>query len=112
MDKHLGRWRHCRAGQEAQPPVRAGASRHPGRWFIGIGVGEYDDAALNLAKALSDVDRMSTWFVRDSRVDHRIALRELASNPTWAQISSQLRNFLSQRAPEDVVVIYVACHGE
>ena len=94
------------------PAASTCAPANPGRWFIGIGVGEYDDAALNLAKALSDVDRMSTWFMRDSRVNHHIALRELASNPTWAQISSQLRNFLSQRASEDVVVIYIACHGE
>ena len=89
-----------------------GAPANPGRWFIGIGVGQYDDAALNLRMALGDVDRMSIWFTRDSRVDHRIALRELASNPTWAQISSQLRNFLNQRVPDDVVVIYIACHGE
>ena len=51
---------------ELRLPAAACASANPGRWFIGIGVGEYDDAALNLAKALSDVDRMSTWFVRDS----------------------------------------------
>jgi hypothetical protein len=82
------------------------------RWFIGIGVGEYDDPELNLRKALEDVERMSGWFVGDCRVGHEAGLRELARNPTWAQISTKLSEFLSQREPDDVVVIYIACHGD
>ncbi|MBR0778424.1 caspase family protein [Bradyrhizobium diazoefficiens] len=82
------------------------------RWFIGIGVGEYDDPELNLNKALEDVARMSGWFVRDCRVSHEAGLQELACNPTWAEISTRLNEFLSEREPHDVVVIYIACHGE
>src|ERR1700687_3998146 len=84
----------------------------PRRWFIGIGVGEYDDASLNLAKALGDVGRMSTWFTKDARVDHQIAAKGLAANPTWAQISTGMAEFLGRCSAEDVVVVYIACHGE
>lgn len=96
------------------PPEQAltPAPASPGRWFIGIGVGEYDDPELKLENAVGDVGRMATWFTQDSRVDHRVALENLTVNPKWAEISADLRNFLNERSPEDVVVIYIACHGE
>src|ERR1043166_3273561 len=82
------------------------------RWFIGVGVGEYDDKELNLACALSDVDRITRWFTQGSAVNHTVALPELAANPTWSQISTKLRDFLRTCARDDVVVVYIACHGQ
>jgi hypothetical protein len=92
--------------------MRTDHAGQPHRWFIGIGVGQYDDPTLNLAKSVGDVERMSTWFTRESQVEHEIGLKELAANPTWAQISSRLADFLGSCSQEDVVVVYIACHGE
>jgi hypothetical protein len=36
----------------------------------------------------------------------------LARNPTWSEISEQLAKFLRECSREDVVIIYIACHGE
>jgi hypothetical protein len=105
-------------GLPEQRPIGAGAGAAGAaavaarRWFIGIGVGEYDDPDLNLGKVLDDVKRMSDWFVSESRVDHQVGLEELARNPTWSQISEELAKFLRERSREDVVIIYIACHGE
>ena len=67
-------------GLPEQRPIGAGAAAADAaalaarRWFIGIGVGEYDDPDLNLGKVLDDVKRMSDWFVCESRVDHQVGL--------------------------------------
>jgi hypothetical protein len=93
-------------------PDRDASAREPRRWFVGIGVGEYDDATLKLDHALGDVRRMSAWFTTVSRVRHEVALAELAENPTFDQISKGLAKFLQSCAIEEVVVLYIACHGE
>lgn len=82
------------------------------RWFVGIGVGDYADPTLNLARALDDVGRMASWFSAQSGKPHQPAAPALAANPAWHEILSQLSGFLKERSGSDVVVIYVACHGE
>lgn len=82
------------------------------RYFVGVGVGDYDDASLNLLHAVSDVERVSNWFVADSGVQHIHELTHLGANPTWTTIVDGLQDFLAQRDEDDVVVIWFACHGD
>lgn len=88
------------------------AAAKPRRYFVGVGVSEYDDPALNLSRAVSDVVEVADWFTHRSGVEHEAALPELGSNPLAGEILSRLRAFLADRDEDDVVVIYAACHGE
>ncbi|HEX3067244.1 MAG TPA: ATP-binding protein [Thermoanaerobaculia bacterium] len=85
----------------------------PGRRFIvGIGVSEYDDPTLNLGAVPGDVSSMTEWFTTKCGVAHVPALEELAKSPTHEEITAGLRKWLQQLEPGDVVVIYVAGHGQ
>jgi hypothetical protein len=82
------------------------------RFFVGIGVGAYDDATLDLPQAESDVVKVADWFTRKSGLAHILALEQLGQSPSSAQVTESLRGFLKGLSADDVVVIYVACHGE
>ena len=84
----------------------------PRRFFIGIGIGSYDDPTLDLPKAEPDVIQVAEWFTRRSGVAHTHALAELGKSPHAARVTESLRDFLERLSPGDVVVIYMACHGE
>jgi hypothetical protein len=84
----------------------------PERWFVGIGVGEYDDPDLKLERALDDVGKMSDWFAKGSGVRHEAAQPDLAQNPLSHQITRGLSDFFIARKQDDIVVVYIACHGE
>jgi len=81
-------------------------------FFIGIGVGTYDDSALNLPKAEGDVVQVADWFTKHSGVAHTRVLDDLGKSPRASNVTESLRDFLQGLAPDDVVVIYMACHGE
>ncbi len=84
----------------------------PGRYFVGIGVGVYDDASLNLGKAESDVADIASWFTSGSGIAHAHVLPALGRSPRSEEILTALREFLLGLESRDVVVIYIACHGE
>lgn len=82
------------------------------RFIIGIGVSEYDDPELNLKAVQGDVQSITDWFAGSSRLPHVRALPELTQSPTHGEISTKLGKWLKTRRPDDVVVIYLAAHGE
>ena len=82
------------------------------RLFVGIGVGAYDDKTLNLPEAENDVVKIADWFTRKSGVQHVPVLEDLAKSPRAAQVTESLGAFLKGLGPDDVVVMYLACHGE
>lgn len=82
------------------------------RYFVGIGVGEYNDASLCLPKVAGDVAKIAAWFERHPRMAHTRVLHALSESPTCHQIQTSLRAWLEDRRPDDVVVIYIASHGE
>ena len=92
-------------------PTDSPEGRSERRYIIGIGVAEYDDATLNLPAARGDVESITQWF-ESSRLAHVPALPELANSPTVEEIRKKLRSWLQERRPDDVVVIYLAAHGE
>ena len=82
------------------------------RYFIGIGVGSYDDPELDIPRAEPDVVEVAEWFTRRSGVAHARALENLGKSPCAAEVTQSLRDFLDGLDASDVVVIYIACHGE
>ena len=82
------------------------------RYFIGIGVGSYDDPELDIPRAEPDVVEVAEWFTRKSGVVHARALENLGKSPCAAEVTQSLRDFLDGLDANDVVVIYIACHGE
>lgn len=82
------------------------------RFFVGIGVGSYDDATLNLKEAEADVVKVAEWFIHKSGMQHTLALEHLGKSPTTSQVLESLPVFLRTLDRDDVVVIYAACHGE
>lgn len=82
------------------------------RYFIGIGVGSYDDPELDIPRAEPDVVEVAEWFTRRSGIVHVRALENLGKSPCAAEVTQSLRDFLDGLDASDVVVIYIACHGE
>jgi hypothetical protein len=82
------------------------------RFIIGIGVSDYDDPELNLKAVPGDVQSITEWFAGGSRLAHDRALPELTQSPTHGEISTKLGKWLKTRRPDDVVIIYLAAHGE
>jgi hypothetical protein len=75
-------------------------------------VGTYDLPALNLPEVAGDVRRVAQWFEQHPHVAHKRALPELADNPRWQDITESLGKWLAERSEDDIVVIFVASHGE
>ena len=82
------------------------------RYFGGIGVGSYDDPTLDLPRAEADVREVAAWFTERSGRPHTRALERLGKSPAATEILETLSDFLDGLTPDDVVVIYMACHGE
>jgi hypothetical protein len=86
--------------------------RQERRFIVGIGVAQYDDPTLNLKAVPDDVQSITDWFATRTRLQHERVLPELAQSPTFAEISSKLSAWLNACRADDVVVIYIAAHGE
>jgi len=82
------------------------------RYVVGIGVGDYDLEELRLPKASGDVGKITDWFALHPRVAHERALPALGRNPTWEAMQAGLRGWLKERRPSDVIVLYIAAHGD
>ena len=83
-----------------------------GHFFIGVGVGDFDDASLHLPAAIPDVEKVARWFENHPVLAHQRALPELSNSPTSHQILDSLGQWLEKRSADDVVIIFFASHGE
>jgi tetratricopeptide (TPR) repeat protein len=99
--------RHLRA---AERPAYAALGD---RWAVVVGVSRYQDARLNLRYADRDAEEFCQLLQTPSGGGFEKArIRELINEQaTTAAVARALRSFLKQPAPEDLVLIYFACHG-
>ena len=84
----------------------------PRRFIVGIGVANYHDATLNLKRVRDDVEQVTGWFAERTRFKHERALSELAVDPTLGALQQGLSRWMKSLKPDDVVVIYLAAHGQ
>ena len=83
------------------------------RWAIIIGISKYKNTELNLKYADRDAEELYKLLLTPSgggfEQDH---IKKLTNEQaTKSEIGRVLGSFLKKPAPEDLVIIYFACHG-
>ncbi|MFB9958722.1 caspase family protein [Agromyces bracchium] len=82
-------------------------------WAIVVGISAYRDEGLNLAWARRDAEKLAELIQTPSgggfKPEHIRLLVD--AQATTAAITSALRSFLQKPKPEDMVLLYFACHG-
>lgn len=82
-------------------------------WAVIVGISHYQDARLNLRYADCDAEELYkllqiSWGSGFKKECIKDLINEQA---TTAAVTRALRSFLKKPAPEDLVLIYFACHG-
>ena len=94
----------------ATPPVWAPVGR---RWAVLVGISTYRDPALNLQFADRDATELRELLVTPEGGGFDPAHVKLLINEeaTTAAVTRAVRGFLLEAVPEDLVLLFVACHG-
>lgn len=83
------------------------------RWAIVIGVSKYKHESLNLRYADRDAEEFHKLLVSplggNFKPDHVVKLTN--HEATTANVTRALRSFLKKPGRDDLVIVYVACHG-
>jgi tetratricopeptide (TPR) repeat protein len=110
MDQPLTPPAH-RRNIEPEPAVRFRPAGH--RWAIIIGISKYANPALDLKFAHRDAVELHELLQTDSGGGFELErMRKLVdAEATTANITRALRSFLIGPEPEDIVFIFLACHG-
>ncbi len=100
--------------RDARPPAGPPTRVSPGeRWAILVGISTYLDPRLNLRFAARDARELAAVLHSPTgggfAADHvRLLVDDEA---TSREVTRSLRGFLTRPAPEDLVLLYFACHG-
>ena len=98
------------AGDE--PPPRA-RSRIGDRWAVVVGISDYADDRLTLRYAHRDAEALYEFLLTPAggafSREHMSLL--LDGNATRDSLAKAFRSFLAQSKEDDLVLIYIACHG-
>ena len=83
------------------------------RWAVIVGISKYKHPELNLNFAHQDAEDLCD-LIKTSRggrfeSDHVVEL--INDKATYSAVNGALRSFLKMPKPEDLVLIYFACHG-
>ena len=83
------------------------------RWAIIIGISQYQHADLNLRYAHHDAEALYELIrtPRGGGFDEERIVKLIDEKATTDNITRALRSFLKKPAREDIVLIYLACHG-
>jgi outer membrane protein OmpA-like peptidoglycan-associated protein/WD40 repeat protein len=82
-------------------------------WFFGVGVSEYENPAQNLEFAAKDAVALAELLQAQSRdLFSEVHTKVLTNaNATERDVRIEMNEFLSQSAPDDVVIVFIAGHG-
>lgn len=103
--------------------TQAGADQFPARslarslrgkaWAVLIGISTYQNSSLDLSFADRDAKMMKEFLMSPAAgsipADHICDL--INEKATYANVRRALRTFLKRPAAEDLVIIFLACHG-
>ena len=87
--------------------------RNCNRWAIIVGISKYRNARWNLKYADQDAKALSKLLQTDNGggFDAEYICELINETATTKNITKALRSFLQKPAREDLVIIYLACHG-
>ncbi|HET8952218.1 MAG TPA: caspase family protein, partial [Solirubrobacteraceae bacterium] len=98
---------------EASAPLAITPTGEVDRWALLIGVSSYAHETLSLQFAARDAQKLRETLLEPTSGafpdDHVHLLVD--EDATLAGLNKALRTFLKRPAPEDLVVVFVACHG-
>jgi uncharacterized caspase-like protein len=80
-------------------------------WAIVIGISRYRDTSLNLQFAHRDAQAVSRWLLDHGGVKTDRLVELVDESATTANVTWALRSFLQRPAREDLVLVFLACHG-
>lgn len=83
------------------------------RWAIIVGISKYKNAQWNLRYADRDAETLSKLLQTDNGggFDADYICELINETATTKNITKALRSFLQKPAREDLVIVYLACHG-
>jgi len=83
------------------------------RWAIIVGISKYQHADLNLRYAHNDAEALYALIrtPRGGGFDEERIVKLIDEKATTDNVTRALRSFLKKPAREDIVLIYLACHG-
>jgi len=97
------------------PLQRPGLSHNASvdRWALVVGISRYADRRLRLRYAANDAAKLHTTLLEPTAgafaEDHVLPL--IDGEATLAALNKALRTFLKRPGPDDLVVLFFACHG-
>jgi tetratricopeptide (TPR) repeat protein len=105
------------ASEPARREVMPGRwARYPvnvDRWAVVVGISRYRHEAWNLKFARRDAEAMHGMLRSPTggAIDDAHVVRLLDEEATLGNLNKALRTFLKKPRPEDLVIVYMACHG-
>ncbi len=83
------------------------------RWAVIVGISRYHTSPLDLRYARRDAEQLHALLQTPEGGNYRADRMRLLvdENATSAAITKALRSFLLQAMPEDLILLYFACHG-
>lgn len=98
---------------ERKSDIRVRPEDRKNLWFFGVGVSDYADPSQNLEFADKDARALAALLEeRGERLFDKVHTRVVTNaEATERNVRVQMNEFLSQAAPDDVVIVFVAGHG-
>jgi uncharacterized caspase-like protein len=119
-DKTAPMIRPVSPGEAERPVSREAGDRPPPkmfpvgeRWAVLVGVSAYEDSRLDLKYAARDAVALRDLILTPTGggFEEARVLALVDGRATTREVTRALRSFLTRPAPEDLVLIYLACHG-
>lgn len=82
----------------------------PSLWLVGLGVSQYENPDFNLRYAGKDIEDVTT-FLKSAKAFKKVNTLLLKDSQVIKSVFTQIDQFLSSAAPEDIAMIFYAGHG-
>lgn len=101
------------AERNLRPPAPPAYRSDVERWAVLVGISEYQHEPWNLKYAHADALALQMLLQSPSHGGFDVAHMKCLTNKdaTTRAITSALRTFLQDASPDDLVLLYFACHG-
>src|SRR5688572_21861625 len=98
-------FRHATVGRGPVPDFE--------RWAVVVGISSYADKSLNLNFAARDAERLVEVLKSPTggAFEENQICQLIDEDATTAALTRALRSFLKKPGPDDLVLLYFACHG-